>query len=520
MKIRSLEEYVERFKRSLDKSATVAFIIGVISTISCHLYFFTNFWANEDSLFSRVVEAQMVGSGRWMPGNLLSEYFSPVVLLFVTCLLMGLISYMVVNMFKIKNKMYAILIALLLTTFPVLAVSFGYNFMIERYMIGLFLSILAVYIAEKYKYGFVTGGLCLTISLAYYQSYITVSITLVMILIILKLFEIKDAKRLAIYIGKYLAMGILGVVIYLLTVKLGYKILGIELLDYKGMNNIGSIPPINMWPKLFLRTYGHVVLYIFGKKFFYPMAVSIVPQVLLSLVNIVLLIKIIKSTDLRKLNVFLLIVLCIAFPFGLNTLDFIIYESNISVLNIYQFVFVFVLPFILMNYVKNSKVFKTNSRFNLLEIGSALMAILVLWSNFSLCNLYYTKLDDYSNSTKSLSNRIIDRIETHLENRESAMVFVGNRYGIDCPSDPTKYYRYILSDQGLWGRYIGYSTMNNYSDYKVHILFNNLYGKSYIQISDEEKLRIINSEEYENMPVWPREGSVKYFEDVLVVKLS
>lgn len=110
----------------------ISFIVAFFSAVLCYLFFFTNFYANEDSLFSRIVGSQMIGSGRWMPGNLLSEFVSPGVLLLIVATILGIISYLITAMFEIKYNIYAVAIGLLLATFPALPMFFGYNFMIER----------------------------------------------------------------------------------------------------------------------------------------------------------------------------------------------------------------------------------------------------------------------------------------------------------------------------------------------------------------------------------------------------
>lgn len=62
--------------------------------------------------------------------------------------------------------------------------------------------------------------------------------------------------------------------------------------------------------------------------------------------------------------------------------------------------------------------------------------------------------------------------------------------------------------------------MPEYDDYKVHVLMENFTGVSYKRLNNDERMTILNSEAYEDMPSWPSEGSIKMINDVLVVKLS
>ena len=135
---------------------------------------------NEDDFHEIMGQLNMIGSGRWMPGTILSSNFlAPIVLLVIAMVFLSLISVMIVDLFKVKKKTYVAFIALILTSFPVLALGFGYGFMVERYVLGMFFAVLAVYSCSKYKFGIIPGSIALAITMGYYQSYIAISISLI-----------------------------------------------------------------------------------------------------------------------------------------------------------------------------------------------------------------------------------------------------------------------------------------------------------------------------------------------------
>ena len=519
---KSSEEWINNFKTKIDESTKWAFAVAFFSTIICHLKFFVNNWANEDSLFAPFVEQEMLGSGRWMPGNLFSRCISTIVLLIIVAIGLGFVSVMINKMFKNDNKLYASLIAVLLTTFPVLAMSFGYSFMIERYMFGLVSSVLAVYIVDKNKYGFVIGGVLLAISLGYYQSYITVSIALVMMMLLFKIFESKEKKELGKEILKYMAMGIIGVGIYLFIVKVVYNIAGVELLEYKGLDNMGSIPPFAEWPYLISRTYGHVIYFLLGKRFYNPSWIVVFAQVYLVVLGIFLTLKVVRAGKKDRLfKIGACIFWVMIFPFAINVLDFVMYETHLSTLNIYQFVSMFILPFLLLNYIKRRGLWK-NDPYNIMELLCLICISVVIWSDFSLTNTYYAKMEKFNEETILVTNRILDRVERQDGVSSSTKVFFGNRVGVYGLSSDTKtvYDNYITFDQGLWSPYVGYSAEQDFSDYKIHAVIKNVTGRSFEQISDEERKDIIKSEKYETMDAFPSEDCIEQFGDILVVKLS
>lgn len=504
-------------ENKIKRSTIIAFLSAVISGFFCHLGFFINRWANEDSFFNLEVEKNMISSGRWMPGNILSEYTSPIVLFIIVLISLGLIAIMIEKMFKIEKTSHIVITSSLISTFPILALSFGYTFMIERYMLGLVLAVLSVYLVDYKKHSWILGSIFLAISLGYYQSYITVAIILSMLKIIQYILtENKNFKDNIKYAIKYILMGICGIGLYLLITKLVCFFTAIPLSGYKGIDTMGSLPPLSKIPFLAARTYLHVLYFFLGSEFIRPFWYARIPQIILCALDVIFLGIITCKNKIYKdkKTLSFLIILILLLPLGLNILDFILYNSNISSLNLYQFVFVLIMPFILLESV-NFKYKKVLTTFSLI------LAILVVWNNFSISNLYYNKINDYNTSTMLLTNRIYDRLESTGNINKDTKVLLINRYGIygDLKKDDG-YNEHILLDQGLWDRYIGYSVMPEADDYKFNLLVQNLIGVSLKKVTREERLEIMSTNEFESMPSWPDRDSIKYIDDVLVVKVS
>ena len=152
-KINSISNVLTNFFEKINTNLKLAFIYTITSTFFCHIVYFINRWANEDDFHEVLGQINMIGSGRWMPGTVLSSsYLAPIVLLAITMIFLGLISVMINSMFKVKNKIYIFIVSLLLSSFPILAFGFGYGFMVERYVLGMFFAVFSAYITSKYKY--------------------------------------------------------------------------------------------------------------------------------------------------------------------------------------------------------------------------------------------------------------------------------------------------------------------------------------------------------------------------------
>lgn len=526
--INDVQTTLNNIKENIPKNAKVAFYYTTVLTFLSHLFFFVDRFANEDDFHNLFSSKNMIGSGRWMIGNIFSgKYLLPMVLFVITIISIGLCSSLINSMFKIKKNIYIFLISSLLSTFPILALGFGYSFMIERYMLGLLSAVLAVYFTDKYKKGFVLGSFFLGISLGYYQSYVAVTIGLSIFLIMIKGFEKIKIQEYLKYIVNFLIMGIAGTIFYLLMVKISCNLSGVSLLTYKGINNMGSFPPLSKVPFLFFRTYKHFLGFFIGKSFLRPYKWALYFQITLVVLNIILFIILIKKTKIYKEPLKFLIVLGLLFiiPLGLNITDFIAYETYISSLNIYQFVFVFVAPFILISYINQHDECKDNNyKENLIPFFEwiiCIATIILSWHNFIITNTYYLKLNYFYNSTVQLTNRILYRLESVPGFNSQTKVFVANSEGIY--NDLKSNYNFndtFISEQGLWDQFIGYYPRFEGSDYKFKYLVLNIFGIRLNSITSNEIKSIYNSNEFEKMENWPHKNSVKFIDNILVVKVS
>lgn len=525
--ITSVSEFIKNKISNMETSTKLAFICTVISTFVCHIVFFANRWANEDDHHTFLARTNMIGSGRWMNGKIFgSDYLAPIILFVIVMIALGLVSVMIVKMFKQKNKVYIFITSLLISTFPILALGFGYGFMIERYIIGILCATFAVFITDRYKYGAIVGSISLAISIGYYQSYICVAIALIMLLIIRKILENKGTlKDTILYIVKFLIMGVVGYILYQIILKLICNSTGISLLSYKGIDKMGSLPPLSQIPEYIARTYKDFINFFMGTKFIKPLTYGKIAQLFLCLMSFVLLICVIIKNKVyrRKISLLLLIAFVILIPFGFNMLDFVAWQSQTSSLNIYQFVFIFIIPFILLDMIEKDNFIGRMGQ-NIISIigwSCTVCALLLIWHNASVTNIYYLKINDYYTSTVQLVNRMYSRIEETEGYTEDTPVMVGNKKGIYLNSTANRGYKKIfLHDQGLWSQFIGFSKRINKTDYKFHNLVSNTLGIELESVSDEEYYEIYNSEEYEQMECWPSVNCIQFINDVLVLKIS
>lgn len=436
---------------------------------------------------------------------------SPSVNFILVIIILAIISLLICDIFKIKNKKNMILISLIISTFPSLALSFSYLFMVEIYMTSLLLAVLAVWLSTKWKYGFIPGSLCIALSLGNYQSYIAVSVSLIIIYVIKETIDKK--KEILKDILKLFIMGILGIIIYFIILKVLLLINKTSLSNYKGADSMG-IPPISEWPKLIFRTYKHFIGYFIGKSYFRVSIFESTIRILTIILTFILLInKITKEKFYKnKTNIIIFIILIVLIPFTFNIVDFMAFKADLTSLQIYSFSSLYLLIILILDKTKPNYL---NTILTILIIAIGIM-------NFTTVNKYYFKQETYYKYTENFNNRLLNKIESTegyyygipiIFKGESNSNFYKELNTLPNTNDK------ITFDQSLWGgKYIGYADLYTYNnDKKIFTMINNEFGVYLNRATDEERDKIKDNIEYNNMKSYPEKDSIKIIDGILVV---
>ncbi len=344
---KSIEGFEKGIKEIFIKRKAVLIWTFLIMALT-HIYFFVGRFINEDMHGYLSKAPAELGHGRYFYGH--SEFtFLPVVIFVIVFIELALTILLLLKLFHIERKIYEIIIAALVVTFPSWSYSFVYAFLWDTYSLSLLTAVLAVFIADKYKYGFLPGGFFIACSLSLYQSYIAVSISLAIMILIIELTK-KDIKEVIKKALRLMALGIFGAVVY----KIGIWAFNIELGTYKGADTMGQIP-IDMIPALIKRTYTGFIQFFTGDnlgvkgiRFFYvPLFITIayIGCMVFSVVMIILN----SGKKVKIVNKIFIAALLLLLPLAVNFIDFIGVETSASTLNTYAFVLIFILPVVLLS---------------------------------------------------------------------------------------------------------------------------------------------------------------------------
>ncbi len=348
MSLRKLIEDFENVITGILKKYKITLTWTFLIMTLTHIYFFVGRFINEDMHgYLSKAPAELI-SGRYFYG--MTEFqILPMVIFAVVFIELAAVIILLLEIFKIEDKILGIITAAFIVTFPSWSYSFVYVFMWDTYSLTLLTAVLAVFIADKYKYGFLPGGFFIACSLSLYQSYIAVSISLAVMILIIELTR-KDVKEVIKKALRFLALGILGAVVY----KAGIWVFNIELGTYKGADTMGQIP-IDMIPALIERTYDGFIHFFTGNnlgvkrvRFFYvPLFITIayIGCMIFSVVMIILN----SGKKPKAVNKIFIAVLLLLLPLAVNFVDFIGVKTSASTLNTYAFVLIFILPTVLLS---------------------------------------------------------------------------------------------------------------------------------------------------------------------------
>ena len=184
--------------------------------------------------------------GRWginLFDSLRNNIAIPFITTLISILLMGLINILLIELFQIKNKIFQVLMMASVIASPSLCMTLLYAYTADAYLFAMFFSVLtvyALYCIKNKKIGISLAGISFIMMLSTYQSYMGLSIGIILMLNIKKLLtkensSIEVIKDLSI---KAIILVISAIVYYIITIVY-LKINHLSMSTYKGTNDIG-----------------------------------------------------------------------------------------------------------------------------------------------------------------------------------------------------------------------------------------------------------------------------------------
>lgn len=512
------DKLVGQLYKTLKTSWKTAFISAVVIGIATHIYAMTNNLLTWDSMWNLYSDQDMLSSGRpfltYMCG--ISSYFNlPLVNGLLGILFLGFTAAVIAEIFHMKSPVFIVLMSGMLVTFPTIASTICYMYTFDGYMLALLLSALAFLVTDRKKHGWAAGALLLMVSIGTYQAYVSFTIVLCILSLLLELVEEDDTKAIWLKIKNYILMGAIGYVLYVVSVKLMQAVKHVELSGYSGTDRIDKFVFADM-PRGIYEAYRNFVSFAISTNVLTTNGFMTAAFVLIVLLCVILYIAaFVKMRRFYRIDRVILALLLVALlPLGATIVCVMFPDTFVYLLLRMPWALLFIFGIVLTErYALWKNVLKERPAVLCQWVG-VLSAFIMIFNFFLMSNIVYYNMNERYEKSYSLCLRIADRIEQTEEYHPWIKVaFIGGT------PDYNKYPTTEATLEALRGYYASRSdyVLDKTDSYVA--FFKHYLNISLLEASDEEEYALSQSETVQNMGTFPAEGSVRMIDDVLVIKM-
>lgn len=432
---------------------------------------------------------------------------SPFLVCTISIIIMGIAGLFLLRVLKISSKIYSVIILIMMISMPCFSYTLSYWYCADAYTYAMLFAILSVYFVNKEgSKNFLMGVVCMTMMLGLYQAYLCVTVGLCLICLFIQLYEESIIKYFWKKICRFIAFGISGVGLYWIILQIVLLVNNIRLSDYSGANNISVINSLKSLPQRILHTYyvffdwmfgNEIILNEYWKRPYFYVLLLVVGGVSFIMLN----------RMYRKRTVIGVIILLL-FPVGISSIEIIAPERDINIL--LSCGMCLIIPFVLkMTEMVNDKY--------VIQYICIIVSVLIVWSYILTDNATYLAVQTTTRQTETVLRDIYSDVQD-LEDyeRDSKYMFAGiidkSLYKRDAKIYKMSYGSWAYMDS-FWNSYNG-------SRADWFYLYFNLLGMKLNLCSEEEYINIVNSEEFENMSIYPAKNSIKIIDGIVCVKMS
>lgn len=503
----------------------ICFVSGIIIGWITHFYMLTNKFPNWDDANNMGKFGSGDYLGRWFLKYihpLGGKYSVPAVHGFLMIMCIAVSACLIMEILQIKSMTSAVLTAAVLETFPSVVSTMTFMFMAHTSGIGILMVTLAVYLLRKYRYGWLPCTICLICVLGIYQSYISFAITLMLLGMIADIFH---GKRFPEILKKgivcVLVLG-MGVLIYMKLSHVIYPNLDNE--TYGGVGNMGQIAVREM-PRLIGRCYKRFLEYFLWKPFAFVSSTAQAANIVTCVLAAVLFVNLVISRKMYQdiLTLLMLVLLCGFVPLAAAFIYFMAPEVAYSMLMLYAYALIYVAVLALLEYCTedwHAKPVSARWR-NGMRYAAVVVTVFTIfvssYTDYLLTNRAYLRTNFATERVQQYFNRVIAMVESTkgYENGDRVKI-LGEFYYKDNPSSVELD---ILDSEDL-RQLDGIALENGLITTGVRDNFIRMFvGFDLADMSSSEQSALMETEEYKNMPVYPKEGCVQKIQDIWVVKM-
>ncbi len=518
-------DLLTQLNKKIPGHTKVCFVSGIIIGWITHFYMLTHKFLNWDDANNMTTFGSGDYLGRWflkVIHPLGGKYSIPAVHGFLLIVCIAVSACLILEILRIKSTTAAVLTAAVLETFPSVVSTMTFMFMAHTSGIGILMAVLAVYLMRRCRYGWLPCMALLVCVLGTYQTYISFAITLMLLGMIADIFHgetFRSVLRRGILC--VLVLGV-GVFIYMKLSHVIYPSLDSE--TYGGVGNMGQIAPGEM-PTLIGRCYKRFLEYFLWKPFAFVSGTAQAANIVTCVLAVALFVYLVVTRRMYRdlLTFLMLVVLCGFVPLAAAFVYFMAPEATYSMLMLYAYALIYVTVLALLEYCMEDWHQKPVSLWwrNALRYAAVIVTMATVfvssYTDYLLTNRAYLRTNFATERVQQYFNRVIAMVERTegYENGDSIEI-LGEFYYKDNPSTVEVE---ILDSESL-RELDGVALENGLITTSVRDNFIRMFvGYDMADLPFEDKEAIMETEEYRNMAVYPKEGCVQKIHDIWVVKM-
>ena len=507
------EQLLSKWKENITKKDYVSFLTAVIVGFLTHMRVFVHDIPNHDGMTSIHFDQNMITSGRWflrVACGISSDYTLPWLIGVLSILYLALTAVLLQRFLKVERALTAGLVAALLVVYPTLTSNFAYMFTADGYMLALLLSVLAVYLVDKGKYGFLLGAIALGFSMGIYQAYLSFAMVLTLYAVSRKWFFAGEVKEKATYTLRYVFMGGIGVAFYYGMLQILLFIQKTSLSGYQGIGEENNKSLL----EIIVQLYKDFVVHTLKGNILMQKGLLMVCVCALVLVADAILIRAMWKAGSHK-NIWTYacaFVGAIVAPICFNAMLLISPEVKYHSLMRYQWVLIPIFALVILD--KHAGGFTSDKKKALFTWTGILLAAVISYQYVVISNIGYFNLEKKYEKTYAYCLRLLEQMEEtegYYHGMPVAMIGVVGDHYLPSTDDTVGVTDSLI---GVNGDYLFY-TADNYKDFMEY------YFGVKIEVVPLEEMPDINfSPEYNALNSFPKENSMKVVDGKLYIRTA
>lgn len=404
---------------------------------------------------------------------------------------------------KIKKGYLKMLIGILLVVTPTVSLTLMYPYTAFGYSLAMLFSIFSIYFLskEKNKKNITFSCLCIIITLAFYQAYLCFITTLFVITYLCKIIEKEKVTIKEFFVDLFIIA--IGMVLYYICFNIIVKVLNLNITDYSNGSSILSLETLKNLLHSIQNTYITFYQFYFTDEILNNLSwyrhFLNGAMFFLIIINFVI-IMVQKKRYQAKSKIIALLVLIFTFPIFACSIEIIAQARTINLLMASSLY----LPILLL--LKQNEMLKETTLTNGLMILSFLVSCLLIWTYILSNNATYVATDLYNQQMYSVGNSIVEKIKEDDEITENTPIVIAGKLEFSLQNDKLlNLTNFDVSSVNIW---------------TWQIFLQDHLGLGRNICNFEEAGGITKTEEFCQMPIFPKDDSVKIINGIAVVKIG